>query len=90
MNLMWFCIGVILIVGFWALRSWNSKRSTKLTLLGWGSSSITLLSFLFTIAWSVSSTMEGETQSAGMGLVFFGGATLLFFAVTLRLTKRSN
>lgn len=90
MELMWFCLGGFLIICLWALRSWNSKRSIKLSFLGWGSSSITLFAFLFTIAWFVGSVIEGETQSAGMGLVFFGGGTLLLFAITLRLIKRSN
>lgn len=90
MELMWFCLGVFLIACLWVLGNWNSKRANKLTFLGWGSSSLTLLAFLFTIAWSISSAIEGETQSAGMGLVFFGGATLLLFAITLRLIKRAN
>ena len=90
MGLMWFCLGGFLIVCLWCLISWNSRRSAKLSLLGWVSSLITLLAFLFTVAWSVSSVIEGETQAAGAGLVFFGGGTLLLFAVTLRLIKRSN
>ena len=90
MGLMWFCLGAILIACLWYLISWNSKRSIKLSRLGWASSLITLLAFLFTIAWAVSSAIEGEAQAAGAGLLFFGGGTLLLFAVTRRLIKRSN
>ena len=90
MALMWFCLGGFLIICLWCLISWNSQRSAKLSLLGWGSSLVTLLAFLFTVAWSVSSVIEGEAQAAGAGLVFFGGGTLLLLAVTLRLVKRSN
>ena len=90
MELMWFCLGIVLIACLWGLENWNSKRETKLTFLGWGSSLITIIAFLFTIAWSISSAIEGETQSAGMGLVLFGGGTLLLFAINLRLIRRAN
>ncbi len=41
-------------------------------------SGLTLI--LFTIAWSVTSVLEGEPQAAGMGLIFFGvpGTILIF------------
>ena len=43
---------------------------------------------LFTIAWSVSSVLEGEPQAANMGLLVFGLPTLLLLGVTRRLVRR--
>ena len=46
---------------------------------------------IFTIAWSVSSVLEGETQAANMGLVTFGLPALILFGVTRKvLHAKSN
>ncbi len=90
MGLMWFSLGSIFAIALWGLSAWNIKRDVKLSILGWGISLITLFSFLFTIAWSVSSFIEGEIQAAGAGLLFFGSMTLLLFSITFRVVKKSK
>ena len=45
---------------------------------------------VFTIAWSVSSTLEGEPQSASMGLLLFGFPVLCIFGIFRRLVKKTG
>lgn len=42
---------------------------------------------LFTIAWSVSSILEGEPQAANMGILVFGAPVLVIFGIMRRLIK---
>lgn len=44
---------------------------------------------VFTIAWSVSSFLEGEIQAANMGLLFFGVPVLIIFGITQRILRKS-
>lgn len=44
---------------------------------------------LFTIAWTVSSIIEGEPRSAGMGLLLFGVSTLICLAVTRQIAVKN-
>lgn len=43
---------------------------------------------LFTVAWSVSSILEGETRSAGMGILVFGVQALICFGLTRQLVVK--
>ena len=46
---------------------------------------------VFTLAWSVSSVLEGEPQAANMGLMIFGMPALLLMALSRRfMTKRAT
>ena len=40
---------------------------------------------IFSIAWSVSSLLEGETQAANIGLLVFGAPVLIIFGITKRV-----
>lgn len=44
---------------------------------------------LFTVAWTVSSIIEGEPRSAGMGLLLFGVSTLICFALTRQIAIKA-
>lgn len=46
--------------------------------------------FVFTIAWSVSSVLEGEPRAASMGLVFFGILSLILFAIGRRFMVKKT
>jgi len=87
MGVMWFCLGAVFVGILWSLFAWNKKRNIKISIFGWGILLLTLFSLLFTIAWSVSSFIEGEIQAAGAGLLFFGSVTLLLFAIAFRIIK---
>lgn len=43
---------------------------------------------LFTVAWSVSSVLEGETRSAGIGILMFGVMAFICFGVTRQLVVK--
>jgi peptidoglycan/LPS O-acetylase OafA/YrhL len=45
---------------------------------------------LFTLAWSVSSVLEGEPRAASMGMVIFGIPSLLLITVGLRLAFKDS
>ena len=40
--------------------------------------------FIFCVAWSVSSVLEGEPQAAALGLVFFGSPAIVLFLLARR------
>ena len=45
---------------------------------------------VFTVAWAVSSVLEGEPQAANMGILVFGLPVLIIFGITHRLLKKLN
>ena len=75
-----------IIVGLYV---WNRAYRFK-----WNDWTLLILGFfllVFSIAWSVSSVLEGEPRAASMGLVFFGVPGLLILTVARRfLVKRSR
>ena len=43
---------------------------------------------VFTTAWSVSSVLEGETRSAGIGILMFGAMAFICFGITRQLVVK--
>lgn len=87
MGLMWFVIGIftaLISVGCYKL--WKSGANWKTFLPGIAGA----LLFLFGLAWSVSSAIEQEPQSAAMGLVFFSIPGLLLMLLGYRLFPRKK
>ncbi len=85
MGLMWFCLGSLFILALWGLFTWNRKRASAFTPLSWVVLLMTVLQAIFTIAWTVSSMIEGEGQAAAIGLLTFGFITLVLMAFAHRL-----
>lgn len=54
----------------------------------WAAGILGLLLALFALAWTVTSFIEGESQSAQMGLLLFGLPAVIFFVLANRLYKR--
>ena len=82
MGLMWFIIGGLSVLGVSGCLKLAKQGATWKTFFP----AITgMLLFLFGIAWSVSSAVEGEPQSAAMGLVFFSIPGLLLTLLGYRL-----
>lgn len=89
MGPLWFLLGASVVLFIWGFRSWTVKNQIKLSWLsGIGIITAVLLA-LFTIAWSVSSIVEGENRAAVMGLLFFGIFSLIIFRLTWRKLKKN-
>ncbi len=88
MNLLWFILGACLIFIILILKNWISKNKIKLSWLSWVGIVISTILAFFTIAWSVTSIIEGENQAAGMGLLIFGGLTFIVIGLTQKKIKR--
>lgn len=73
-------LSAFIIVG---LYFWNKSFQFR-----WYEWTLLILGFflsVFTLAWSVSSILEGEPRAGSMGMVFFGIPGLLILAVARRL-----
>jgi hypothetical protein len=90
MRLLYFLLGVLVVILIWALHSWISRQKVRLNWLSWAGIIITSMLAFFTFAWSFSCILESEFQAAGMGLVFFGGAALIAFGLTRRKILRDR
>ena len=49
-----------------------------------------LLLLVFSIAWATSSVIEYENQAAGLGLLIFGGMSLILFSITAKIVKKKE
>lgn len=69
MGLMWFIMGCLVTIVVYSAFNLRKKGANWKTFLP---GILGALIFIFGLAWSVSSVLEGVPQSAAMGLVFFG------------------
>jgi len=90
MSLLWFLIGAGTVLIIWGLLNWKKNNSITLSWQSLTGIVLGVFVLLFAIAWSISSIAEGENQAAGMGLIFFGGLTLIIFAITRRKILKDN
>jgi len=90
MNILAFILGIFIILFVWGLTSWKSKTQIRLSWLSWLGIILAALLAFFTIAWSITSIIEGEPQAAGMGLLIFGSLTFIFIGLTLKRIIRDN
>lgn len=88
MSLFWFVLGALVIFFLWSMKSWISRNHIKLSWLSWLGIIMTVIFVIFTLAWTISSVIEGENQAAGMGLLIFGGLSLIIFGLTKRKIAR--
>ena len=84
MNILWFVLGGFIVLSIWGLKSYISKNNLKISFLSWLGLLIGLFLGFFSIAWLVTSLIEGESRAAGLGLLIFGGLALIILATTRR------
>ena len=86
-EMLFFVLGVLAtLLGFGL--AWLNKKY-KFQWHTWVLSITGSFLIIFTIAWSVSSVLEGEIQAANMGLLVFGLPVLVIFGITRRLIKKT-
>ncbi len=88
MEIIWMLLGGLGIGFAWRLQTWISKNQLKLSMASWTGILIDIFLVLFTLAWTISSIEEGESQAAGMGLLLIGGFALVVFALTRKLVLK--
>jgi len=82
-EILFFVLGALFTLLIVALIQYNKKY--KFNWLAWTLYILASFFFLFTIAWSVSSVLEGEPRAGSMGLAFFGLISLILFALGRRV-----
>jgi hypothetical protein len=85
---LFFVLGVLSILSIMGLIYLNKKHHLKMWVLSLAGLGAFL--FIFTIAWSGSSILEGESQAASMGLLCFGLPVLIIFGICRRLIARTQ
>ncbi len=88
-ELLFFWLGVITTVGIGTIVYYN--RQFKFKAGTWASVSIGLFLFIFCIAWSISSVLEGEPRAASMGMVIFGIPSIILLVLGRKFAlKKKN
>ena len=87
-QILFFVLGILTMISVVVLIKSNKNYNFK-----WGAWTLGILGaslFIFAIAWSVSSVIEGETRAASMGMVVFGIPALIMLFLTRRLAVKSK
>lgn len=87
-EILFFLLGVITTLIAVGLYTWNKQAG-----FNWSAWILLLLGaflMVFSIAWSVSSVLEGEPRAASMGLVVFGIPGLILVALGRNIVARLN
>ena len=85
---MWFLLGALVVLFIMVLKNWISRNQIKLAWSSWLGIIIDAFLVFFTIAWCVTSIIEGENRAALMGLLFIGLPALIIFELTRRKVKK--
>ena len=88
MSLMWFLLGALIVLFIMVLRNWIAKNRVKLAWSAWLGIILDAFLFFFTIAWCVTSIIEGENRAAFMGFLIIGLPALILFVLTVRKVKK--
>jgi len=86
MELFYILLGVIWVLGIGYF--WKLSQSQKLSVPTWIVGITTVLMGVFCLGWAVESLIEGEIQAAGMGVLIFGGMTILLLLGFKRLSRK--
>ena len=80
MDFVWYILG--LLNGTAAIFMWRFSKQRRLNPLAWSGLVLGTFLILFSIAWSVSSVLEGVPRAASMGLLFFGLSGVVLLTAT--------
>lgn len=82
MALIWIFLGALMVGLAWGVYTWIKNRDLHANWLSWIGIVFSFLLLFFTLAWFLSSLVEGEPRAAGMGLLIFGVFTLIVMLLT--------
>lgn len=86
-EIMFFVTGLLSAAAVWGL--WQLHRTFHFTWFSLLSAGVTAFMTLFTVLWCFSAVAEGEVRAAAMGLLIFGGTSLVFLGLTRQLVLHS-
>lgn len=87
-EILFFTLGVITTLGIATVVYYNSKF--KFNAGAWASIGIGLFLFIFSIAWSISSILEGEPRASSMGMLVFGIPSIILLILGRRLALKKK
>lgn len=82
-EILFFLLGVITTLGIATVVFYN--RKFKFNIGAWASIGMGVFLFIFSIAWSVSSILEGEPRASSMGMLVFGIPSIILLILGRRL-----
>jgi uncharacterized membrane protein len=85
-EVLFFMLGVITTIGIYTMIHYNNKM--KFNWLSWLSLGFGLFLLVFTVAWSISSILEGEPRSSSMGMLVFGIPSLILLVLGRRIAVK--
>lgn len=87
MELFYVLLGVLITLS--VVYFWKFSRVNPLSKAAWALAIITVFMGAFSLGWVVESLIERETQAAGMGVLIFGGISILLFFGFRKIAKKS-
>jgi len=87
-EILFFTLGVITTLGITTVVYYN--RKFKFNAGAWASIGIGLFLFIFSIAWSISSILEGEPRASSMGMLVFGIPSIILLILGRRLALKKK
>ena len=87
-EVMFFLLGFLTCLAMFGFVRMNQKYNMDWK--SWTLAGVGVFLFLFCLAWSISSVLEGEPRAASMGMVVFGIPALIFGVLTRRMVLRSQ
>lgn len=82
-EILFFLLGVLTTLGISTVVFYN--RKFKFNIGAWASIGMGLFLFIFSIAWSISSILEGEPRASSMGMLVFGIPSIILLILGRRL-----
>lgn len=85
-EILFFMLGILTTIGTFTMIHYHKKLQFSWGTLGTVCLGLFLL--LFSVAWSISSMLEGEPRAASMGMVVFGIPSLILIVLGRKLALK--
>lgn len=87
-EMLFFILGVLTTLGIATVVYYN--RKLKFNAGAWTSIGLGLFLFIFCIAWSASSVLEGEPRASSMGMLVFGIPSIILLVLGRKLALKKK